>query len=118
MVKIKEKLPNKNISSKKNIIKKKKSIVPQKKIVQGVQEKHVTLKKIETPPNNKVKKKTKYVLPSKYITEKIIDSCLSALDKIAIQYREKNKKIFDDDTPIFAEINCIKIPSNKGRITL
>lgn len=64
-----------------------------------------------------VKKKVKYVMPSKSITENLVTSSLNALQELAIHYKKKNT-IFEDETPIFAEINCIKIQNSKGAIKL
>lgn len=73
---------------------------------------------IETIQIEPVKKKrTKYVMPSKYITETIISSCLDALQQLAIQYKNKNA-IFEDETAIFAELHCMKIQNTRGNIKL
>lgn len=63
------------------------------------------------------KKKLKYLMPSKSITETLVTSSLTALQQLAVHYQKKNT-IFEDETPIFAEINCIKIQSSKGAIKL
>lgn len=68
----------------------------------------------EPKSNNK---KVKYVMPSKYITEDIVNSCLNALLKLTTHHTKKNS-IFGVETPIFAEIRCIKIPNNKGNVKL
>lgn len=65
----------------------------------------------------KSKKKVKYVMPSKSITENLVTSSLNALQQLAVHYQKKNK-IFEDETIIFAEINCIKIQNSKGNIKL
>lgn len=64
-----------------------------------------------------VKKKVKYAMPSKSITENHVTSCLNALQQLAVHHQKKNT-IFEDETPIFAEIKCIKIQNSKGAIKL
>ncbi|XP_049868909.1 ribosomal L1 domain-containing protein CG13096-like [Pectinophora gossypiella] len=63
----------------------------------------------------KQKNKTKYVMPSKSITEKLVNLSLNALQQLTVHYKKKNT-IFEDETPIFAEINCIKIQNTKGNV--
>lgn len=62
-------------------------------------------------------RKIKYVMPSKSVTETLVTSTLNALQQLAVHYRKKNT-IFEDETPIFTEINCVKIQSSKGNIKL
>lgn len=71
----------------------------------------------KTPDTTEIKKKTKYVMPSKNINEDLVDSCLSALQQLSTNYNKKNT-IFEDDTSIFAEINCIKIQNSTGNVKL
>ncbi|XP_063824880.1 ribosomal L1 domain-containing protein CG13096 [Ostrinia nubilalis] len=59
--------------------------------------------------------KTKFVMPSKNIKEANVDLCLAALEQVATNTKNKNA-IFDDETQIFAEINCIKIQTTTGNI--
>ncbi|CAG9786199.1 unnamed protein product [Diatraea saccharalis] len=61
------------------------------------------------------KKKTKFIMPSRYITESIVESCLNALDQVAACSIKKNA-IFEDEQKIFAEIHCIKIQTSTGNI--
>lgn len=61
------------------------------------------------------KKKVKYVYPSKTITDDLVISCLTALQQLTAENKNK-KAIFEDDTPIFMEIHCIKIQNTKGNI--
>lgn len=63
------------------------------------------------------KKKVKYVMPSKSITENLVTSSLNALQQLSVHYQKKNT-IFEEETPIFVEINCIKIQNSKGTIKL
>ncbi|KAJ0177175.1 hypothetical protein K1T71_007184 [Dendrolimus kikuchii] len=61
------------------------------------------------------KKKAKYVFPSKSITEDVVNSCLTALQHVTVQSKKKNT-IFEEETPIFIEIHCIKIQNSKGNV--
>lgn len=65
----------------------------------------------------KTTKRKKFVMPSKYVTENVANLCLDALQQLAVQYKKKNA-IFEDETPIFAEIHCIKIQNTRGNIKL
>ncbi|XP_075973453.1 ribosomal L1 domain-containing protein CG13096-like [Anticarsia gemmatalis] len=88
-------------------------------IVQAVTESPKTAKQVKPNIETKVSpnKKVKYTMPSKAITEDLVDSCLSALIDIAVCDQEKHKNfIFEDDKPIFAEIHCMKIQNTRGNI--
>lgn len=61
------------------------------------------------------KKKTKYIMPSKSITNELVEQCLLVLEQLKMNTKKKNA-IFDEETQIFAEINCIKIQNSKGNI--
>ncbi|RVE45231.1 hypothetical protein evm_010121 [Chilo suppressalis] len=61
------------------------------------------------------KKKVKFIMPSKYVTESIVESCLNAINQLAAITKKKNA-IFEDEQPIFAEIHCIKIQTSKGNV--
>lgn len=92
-----------------------------KKIQANIKE-DITLKKeilktIVENPNDFKKKKVKYIMPSKYISDSIIESCLVALEQLAACSKNKNV-IFEDEVQIFAEINCIKIQTTKGNVKL
>lgn len=76
-----------------------------------------TVQKVQVEPEKEKKKKIKYVMPSKYIKENIVSSCLDALQQLATHSMKKNA-IFDDETVIFAEIHCIKIQNTQGNIKL
>lgn len=67
--------------------------------------------------NSNKKKKTKYVMPSKFITNEVIENCLLALEKLAAASVKKNA-IFNDESQIFLEINCIKIQNDRRNIKL
>ncbi|XP_041978213.1 ribosomal L1 domain-containing protein CG13096-like [Aricia agestis] len=71
--------------------------------------------KAEAGNLTQIKKKTKYVLPSKFVTENLVSSCLSALQKLIENYNNKNV-IFGDEIPIFMEIRSIKVQDKKGNI--
>lgn len=62
-------------------------------------------------------KKCNYVMPSKYITENVVNSSISALQQLAAHHKKTNV-LFDDEQPIFAEIRCIKIQNARGNIKL
>lgn len=95
-------------SLKENVIKQLSSIIQEKQSKIVPQKAVLTLIK---------KKKVKYVMPSKCITENLVTSSLTALQQLAAHYKKKNT-IFEDETPIFAEINCVKIQNSKGNIKL
>lgn len=61
------------------------------------------------------KKKVNFVMPSKYITESIVESSLNALEQVAACTKNKNA-IFEDEQHIFAEIHCMKIQTSRGNI--
>ncbi|XP_034830366.1 ribosomal L1 domain-containing protein CG13096 [Maniola hyperantus] len=61
------------------------------------------------------KKKSHYKVPSKVITEDLVTSCLVALEQLTSHYDRKNA-IFGDETPIFMEIRCIKIPNTRANM--
>ncbi|KAM3964367.1 ribosomal L1 domain-containing protein CG13096 [Aphomia sociella] len=56
-------------------------------------------------------------MPSRHITNELVEQCLAALEHLNTASKKKNA-IFDEETPIFAEINCIKIQSSKGNIKI
>ncbi|XP_059045298.1 ribosomal L1 domain-containing protein CG13096 [Achroia grisella] len=72
---------------------------------------------ITTQPETQTIKKTKYIMPSKSITGDLIEQCLIALEQLKMTSKKKNA-IFDEETQIFAEINCIKIQNSKGNIKI
>ncbi|OWR51206.1 ribosomal L1 domain-containing protein 1 [Danaus plexippus plexippus] len=54
-------------------------------------------------------------MPSKAVTDEIVISALTALEKLTAHTSNKNI-IFGDEHQIFMEIRCIKIPHSKGNI--
>ncbi|CAH2236823.1 jg8574 [Pararge aegeria aegeria] len=78
-----------------------------------------TINKVKDNSTNIVKRKKKshFKMPSKIITEDLVTSCLVALEKLTNHYDKKNA-IFGDETQIFIEIRCIKIPNTKGNIRI
>lgn len=69
----------------------------------------------ESPKDTVVISKKKNVMPSKYITEKLVTSCLDALYVLENKFN-KGTRLFDNNTMIFAEIRCIKIPKVLGNV--
>ncbi|XP_063380707.1 ribosomal L1 domain-containing protein CG13096-like [Cydia fagiglandana] len=65
----------------------------------------------------KSSKKRKYVMPSKYITEELVVKCLSALQQLSENHKNKNT-LLEDETVIFAEIHCMKIQNTSANIKL
>lgn len=64
-----------------------------------------------------IERKFNYVMPSKYITENVVNSSLRALEQLAAHHKKSNA-LFDDEQPIFAEIHCLKIQNSSGNIKL
>ncbi|VVC87308.1 ribosomal L1 domain-containing protein CG13096 [Leptidea sinapis] len=62
-----------------------------------------------------IKSKVKYTMPSKGVTSNTVDLSLHALKKISEHYNTKNL-IFGDETQIFMEIRCIRMPNTKSNI--
>lgn len=92
--------------------------------------KELTNIKIETKPksenkskiiskekNEVIVKKVKYIMPTKSITDDLVNSCLNALQQLSV-HQNKKKTLLEDETLIFAEIRCIKIQSLPGNIKL
>lgn len=70
------------------------------------------------PTNSKGnEKKPLFVMPSKYITENIVNSSLRALEQLTVHHK-KNNVLFEDEQSIFAVIHCIKIQNCRGNIKL
>ncbi|XP_068631630.1 ribosomal L1 domain-containing protein CG13096 [Battus philenor] len=115
MVSVKPKFTRKKEHSVKLKSKKKINNVGSKKKVAN------TLKSLAKASNNVApkeivkSKKITYIMPSKYVSEELVDLCLNALQKITAVHNKKNT-IFGHETSIFAEIRCIKIPQNKGNV--
>lgn len=117
MVSVKQVVPRnpkvKNIKkiTKAEKVKKKNSVKERvKQTLSKVVSENVVLKPLD-------KQKVKYIMPSKNITENLVTSALNALQQLSVHYQKKNT-ILEDETPIFAEINCVKIQSSKGAIKL
>ncbi|CAG9584396.1 unnamed protein product [Danaus chrysippus] len=68
-------------------------------------------------PEKEVKKvqNVKYIMPSKAVTDEVVTSALTALEKLTAHTSNKNI-IFGDEHQIFMEVRCIKIPHSKGNI--
>lgn len=64
------------------------------------------------------KKKEKYQMPSKAVSEELINSCLKALLNVIVSDEKQKNALFDDEKPIFAEVHCIKIQNTRGNIKL
>lgn len=62
-----------------------------------------------------IKKKKKYIMPTKSVTNDVVNSCLTAILQLSILHKKKNT-ILDDESPIFCEISCIKIQSVQTNI--
>ncbi|XP_030036567.1 ribosomal L1 domain-containing protein CG13096 [Manduca sexta] len=101
----KKKLPATSKQNKAPVITKKRKLptISKEEVVSGINE------------AKEVKKRAKYIMPTKSVTDDVVNSCLNALQQLAIQHKKKNT-ILNDDTPIFAEIHCMKIQSTKGNI--
>ncbi|XP_023947040.2 ribosomal L1 domain-containing protein CG13096 [Bicyclus anynana] len=67
----------------------------------------------KTTPTIKRMKKSHFKMPSKVITDDLVSACLVALEKLTTHYDKKNA-IFGDETQIFMEIRCIKIPNTRA----
>lgn len=63
-------------------------------------------------------KKVKYVMPTKAITDELVNSCLNALLNVVVPHDKQKNAIFDDEKPIFAEIHCMKIQNTRGNLRL
>ncbi|KAL4712288.1 hypothetical protein ACJJTC_004050 [Scirpophaga incertulas] len=83
------------------------------KVTKQKKTKIVSEKAIDAYILTEKKKKSKLVMPSKYVTENIVLSCLNRLDQVAASSKKKNL-IFEDEQPIFLEIHCIKIQTTRG----
>lgn len=71
----------------------------------------------ETLIARSIKKRVKYIYPSKAVTESLINLTLNTLSKLTENYNIKNM-IFGDENPIFMQIRCIKIQNTTGNIKL
>ncbi|XP_053608075.1 ribosomal L1 domain-containing protein CG13096 [Plodia interpunctella] len=121
MVSMKQPIPEKARSEKtrkkSKLNKIKKSQLKQEKAsLKPIKKKQIITKKSINELNN-VANKVKLFMPSKYITEKLVEQCLQALEKLTAATKNKNA-IFDEETPIFAEIKCIKIQNTRGNIKI
>lgn len=86
--------------------------------VKGTKDNEVKEIKLEKPTENgQSTTKKRYTKPSKFINDKLVDLCLSAVLKLA-EDSKKSNKILEDETAIFAEIHCMKIQNTKGNISL
>ncbi|CAG9094746.1 unnamed protein product [Plutella xylostella] len=85
--------------------------------VKGTKDNEVKEIKLEKPTENgQSTTKKRYTKPSKFINDKLVDLCLSAVLKLA-EDSKKSNKILEDETAIFAEIHCMKIQNTKGNIS-
>lgn len=114
---IPEKARSEKTRKKSKLNKIKKSQLKQEKAsLKPIKKKQIITKKSINELNN-VANKVKLFMPSKYITEKLVEQCLQALEKLTAATKNKNA-IFDEETPIFAEIKCIKIQNTRGNIKM
>lgn len=86
------------------------NIIIKAKPKSNIESKSIIQEKIEN-----IAKNVKYIMPTKSVTDELVNSCLSALQELAV-HQNKKKTLLEDETLIFAEIRCIKIQSLPGNI--
>ncbi|CAB3224133.1 unnamed protein product [Arctia plantaginis] len=127
MVSIKQNIPlkkKKNNSKSNSKVKKLKNEKPKKAEVAKLSKLESVVKNLQPvkPEHLEVKKKVsqrikgKYKMPSKAISEELINTCLNALLNVIVSDEKQKNALFDDEKPIFAEIHCIKIQNTRGNI--